>query len=41
MQTLSEGYKGFSVLVKLNKDRVIFTGALIVSLYAGAYIALL
>ncbi len=41
MRTLAEGYKGFFVFVRLNKDRAIYTGTLIAALYAGAYIALL
>lgn len=41
MHTLTQGYKGVSVLVSLNWDRVLFTGLLIGALYAGAYVALL
>lgn len=41
MQTLTESYKGFSVFVRLNTDRLIYTGTLIAALYAGAYVALL
>lgn len=41
MQTLTQGYRGVRVLVTLNWDRMLFTGALIGALYAGAYIALI
>lgn len=41
MQTLSQGYKGMRVLMTLNIDRVLYTGALIAALYAGSYIALM
>ena len=40
MQTIADGYKGVSTLVRLNWDRVLFTGALIAALYAGAYVML-
>ena len=41
MQTLTQGYRGMTVLVNLNWDRILYTGALIGALYAGSYIALM
>ena len=41
MQTLAQGYRGMTILVNLNWDRILFTGALIGALYAGAYVALI
>jgi len=41
MQTIAKGYKGMTVLVKLNWDRIICTGTLIAALYAGAYVGLM
>lgn len=41
MQTLSQGYRGVSTLMKLNWDRILTTGTLIFALYASTYIALL
>lgn len=41
MQTLAEGYKGLSVFVRLNTDRLIYTGSLIAALYAGTYVGML
>lgn len=38
MQTINRGYRGVSVLVKLNIDRMMFTGALVLALYVGAYV---
>lgn len=40
MQTLAKGYKGVSVLVKLNLDRLLTTATVIGSLYFSAYIIL-
>lgn len=40
MQTLTKSYRGMSMLMNLNWDRIITTGTVIVSLYAGAYIVL-
>lgn len=41
MQTLNQGYRGMSVLMTLNWDRLLYTGALIGALYAGSYVALM
>lgn len=41
MQTLTHGYRGVRILMTLNWDRLLYTGALIVALYAGAYVALI
>ena len=40
MQYISQGYKGFSLLVRLNADRFIMLGALVAELYLGSYLAL-
>ncbi len=41
MQTLAQGYRGLSVLVELNIDRLLTTGTIIASLYLASYIALM
>jgi hypothetical protein len=41
MRTIARGYKGLTVLLNLNWDRIIYTGTLIVALYAGAYVGLM
>jgi len=41
MKTLNASYQGLSLLVGLNKDRVIVVGTLIGSLYVGAFVGLL
>ena len=41
MQTLTRSYRGMTVLVNLNWDRILYTGALIGALYAGSYVALM
>ena len=41
MQTLAQGYKGMTVLLNLNWDRILTTAALIGALYAGSYVALM
>ena len=41
MQTLTQSYRGMTVLVNLNWDRILYTGALIGALYAGSYVALM
>ncbi len=41
MQTLAQGYRGVSVLLTLNWDRIIYTGALVGALYAGAYVGMM
>ena len=41
MQTLTQGYRGITVLLNLNWDRMLYTGALIATLYAGAYVGML
>lgn len=38
MQTLSNGYRGLSLLVNLNWDRLMYVGTLFLALGAGAYI---
>lgn len=40
MQTLTKGYRGMTVLVKLNLDRLLTTATIIGSLYFAAYIIL-
>lgn len=40
MQYISQSYKGFSFLVRLNADRFMMLGTLIAALYLGSYIAL-
>lgn len=39
MQTVTRTYKGFSLLIGLNWDRIVTTGTVIGALYAGAYFA--
>lgn len=41
MQTLAQGYRGLGVIMRLNWDRIIYTGTLIFALYAGAYVGLM
>lgn len=41
MQTIAQGYKGMTILVNLNWDRIIYTGTLVAALYAGAYVGLM
>lgn len=41
MQTIAQGYRGMSLLMRLNWDRFLTTGALVAALYAGAYITLM
>ena len=38
MQTVMKGYRGLSLLVGLNWDRVFFLGTILVGLLAGAYL---
>lgn len=38
MQTLSQSYRGLSLLVDLNWDRILYVGAIAAALLAGAYI---
>jgi hypothetical protein len=38
MHTISEGYKGLSLLVNLNLDRFLMIGAIMVSLVVGGMI---
>jgi hypothetical protein len=38
MQTVIKGYRGLSLLVWLNWDRVFFLGTLVVGLLAGAFL---
>lgn len=40
MQTLAQGYRGMTVLLNLNWDRIICTGVLVAALYAGAYVGM-
>ena len=37
MQTLQQGYRGMSLLVQINADRLFSMGALAAALLAGAY----
>lgn len=41
MQTIAQGYKGLSFLVKLNADRLMMMVTLVVALYVGSYFALI
>lgn len=41
MQTISQGYKGLSFLVKLNADRLMMMVTLVAALYVGSYLALI
>lgn len=41
MQTISQGYRGLSFLVKLNVDRIAAIGILVLALYVGSYVALI
>jgi hypothetical protein len=38
MQTVLQGYRGLSLIVGLNWDRIFFFGTLIVGLLAGAFL---
>ena len=38
MQQIVSGYRGLSLLFKLNWDRLIYLATLVVSLLAGAYV---
>ncbi|MFC4668478.1 hypothetical protein ACFO5X_07930 [Seohaeicola nanhaiensis] len=38
MQTLQQSYRGFSLLVSLNADRVLFVMAIPFALMLGAYL---
>ena len=38
MQLIHEGYRGLSLLVNLNFDRLFFVGTIIVGLLAGAFL---
>jgi hypothetical protein len=38
MQTLQKGYRGLSLLVDLNWDRILYLAALLGALMIGAYI---
>ncbi len=37
MQTLQHGYRGMSLLVQINADRIFAIAALAAALFAGAY----
>ncbi len=39
MQMLQYSYRGLDLLVRLNWDRLLFTGALMMSLILGAWLA--
>ncbi len=41
MQTLAQSYRGVTVLFNLNWDRILYTGALVGALYAGAYVGMM
>ena len=38
MQTIQTGYRGLSLLMMLNSDRLLYAATLAVALAAGAYI---
>lgn len=38
MQTIQSSYRGLSLLMELNWDRVLYIGTIAVALAAGAYI---
>jgi len=38
MQTLQSGYRGLSLLMMLNSDRVLYAATLIAALSAGAWL---
>lgn len=38
MQTVAQGYKGLSLIVGLNWDRLFFLGTIVVGLLAGAFL---
>ena len=38
MQTLQSGYRGLSLLMLLNSDRVLYAATLIAALLAGAWL---
>jgi hypothetical protein len=39
MQNITGGYRGLSLLVDLNVDRLIYLGAIAVALFGAAFIA--
>ncbi len=39
MQTIEQGYRGLSILVWMNADRVFVLGTVVAGLLAGAYIS--
>ncbi|MFD2855631.1 hypothetical protein [Seohaeicola zhoushanensis] len=39
MQTLQQSYRGFSLLVSLNTDRLLFVVAIPLAMMLGAYVA--
>ncbi len=41
MQTLAQGYRGFSLLLDLNWDRLLYVATLCGALWAGAYLGTL
>jgi len=38
MQTVVNGYQGFSLIIGLNWDRLFFLGTIVVGLLAGAFL---
>ncbi|WP_202909596.1 hypothetical protein [Alkalilacustris brevis] len=38
MQTLQAGYRGLSLLIDINWDRIFYIGTLVVGLLAGAFL---
>lgn len=38
MRYISDGYRGFSVLMNVNIDRLLVPGAIILALFAAAFI---
>ncbi|WP_257722126.1 hypothetical protein [Falsihalocynthiibacter arcticus] len=39
MQTINNGYRGLSLLVGLNLDRLIVSGAMVAALMLGAFVS--
>ncbi|WP_275263517.1 hypothetical protein [Roseovarius dicentrarchi] len=39
MRYITDGYRGMSVLINVNCDRLLFPGAIAVALFAAAYVA--
>jgi hypothetical protein len=39
MRYISDGYRGMSVLIDVNWDRLLFPGAIVLALFAASFIA--